>query len=543
MSRTLLALLPLGLLLGCGGEPAEPVGEGDDRADEIVVPDGKLDDFFTSSGREYWVTGTATVTIEEALATATPERKRARALQLVALKNVAISWFLNGYLIDKEDEDTNKAYGGFAALTRFASEEGGELIAVNARSFHFTYSVQVAGSKTLLSRLPGTTSSAGKRFALQLGKVSNEDLARLDFNAEWYRDAPWSSFDPGKLPAEQVETMELVIKAQTVSKDAYLAYDRLFADGQLSIGVHFGWDYHSRQDISGSRALYTWLLGQGFASPVASYEALARTSGPLTKTIFSNGKPITVKLSLFHPGDAANGVPGPDPDTAAGGKQLEADMRKSFAEREVILFEGHSGPLYGFALANWKKTDEGDLDDSKIPGLELPSTYQIVFGDGCDTYALGQAFWKNPAKADHASLNVITSTSTTNGDTIASARRFLRALFNQTANKVVPIRLSTLTSGLDEDQGDGFDAMYGVHGVEANPRFDPMADVSKLGQACTRDAACGADGNRCTRVTSARRICTFACIDDSGCPGGSRCRAIASSTTRTVTSRQCVPNQ
>ena len=32
-------------------------------------------------------------------------------------------------------------------------------------------------------------------------RLANEDLARLEYNHEWYRDAPWSSFDPSALKA------------------------------------------------------------------------------------------------------------------------------------------------------------------------------------------------------------------------------------------------------------------------------------------------------------------------------------------------------
>ena len=179
-------------------------------------------------------------------------------------------------------------------------------------------------------------------------------------------------FDPTKLTAAELEKMPMTMTQQTASSDAWLAYDRLLADGEISIAVHFGWDYWDRYDIKGSRNLYNYLVGQGFASPVASYDKLDRTSGPLTKTIQSNGKPVVVKIWIFHPGDPANSVLGPDPDTDAGGKILEADMRDSLAHREVIVFEGHSGPLYGFALANWRKTDEGDMDDSKIPTAQMP---------------------------------------------------------------------------------------------------------------------------------------------------------------------------
>ena len=44
----------------------------------------------------------------------------------------------------------------------------------------------------------------------------------------------------------------------------------------------------------------------------------------------------------------------------------------------------------------------------------MPRTYQIVVANGCNTYDLGQAFWKNPGKADHTNINVITTTSFSN---------------------------------------------------------------------------------------------------------------------------------
>jgi len=335
--------------------------------------------------------------------------------------------------------------------------------------------------------------------------------------------------------------MAITLTAQTASTDAWLAYDRLLADGEITIAVHFGWDYWDRYDLKGSRNLYNFLVDNGFASPVASYDALDRTSGPLTKTIQSNGKPVVVKIWIFHPGDPANHVLGPDPDTDAGGKILEADMRDSLAHREVIVFEGHSGPLYGFALANWRKTLEGDMDDSKIPTAEMPKTYQIVLANGCDTYDLGQAFWLNPAKASHDNLNVITTTDFSNAGTEASAERLLKALFNQTSGKLVPVKVSELTRGLDKDQGYGFSSMYGVHGVDHNPKYDPMSDADKLCAACTTNAQCGADGNRCTKISSSQKACTFECIDDSGCPSGYSCRAVASATSRTVKTHQCVP--
>jgi hypothetical protein len=276
---------------------------------------------------------------------------------------------------------------------------------------------------------------------------------------------------------------------------------------------------------------------QGFRSPVAGYEKLLRTSGPLTKTIRANGRDVRVKLSLYHPGDASQNVPGPDPDTDEGGRDLEADARESLKSREVVVWAGHSGPLYGFALANWKKTAEGDLDDSEIPTLELSRNYQLVVANGCNTYAFGQAFWANPAKADHSNVNVVTTTSFSNAGTDASARRVVTALTNQTNGRVAASRISELASSLDSAQGGWFDTMFGVHGIDANPKYNPLSDKSKLCASCAADADCGADGNHCSQISSTQRVCTTGCIDDSGCAQGYACKSL-----RNVTEKQCVPS-
>ena len=45
---------------------------------------------------------------------------------------------------------------------------------------------------------------------------------------------------------------------------------------------------------------------------------------------------------------------------------LEADLRNSMKTRDIVVFEGHAGPFYGFSMANWNKTNEGDFDDSEM---------------------------------------------------------------------------------------------------------------------------------------------------------------------------------
>src|SRR5262249_55795704 len=163
--------------------------------------------------------------------------------------------------------------------------------------------------------------------------------------------------------AAKKETLTLDVRTETASTDAWWDYTRLLADGKLDIDVYFGWDYHSNYHLKHSREFYDWLLrSKGFKSPVASFDAYTRTSGPLTRTLNANGKTVTVEVRILY------GKPGSDtdPDTDAGGKVLENEMRDSVKKRDVIVYSGHSGPFYGFALADWRKTDEGDFDDADM---------------------------------------------------------------------------------------------------------------------------------------------------------------------------------
>jgi hypothetical protein len=99
--------------------------------------------------------------------------------------------------------------------------------------------------------------------------------------------------------------------------------------------------------------------------------------------------------------------------------------------------------------------------------------------------------------------------------------------------------ISQLTSGLDDAQGPFFSTMYGVHGIDANPKFDPTADRSTLCRACSASNDCGGDGNRCTQLSASESACTYGCTADVGCPDGFSCNAILSE--GSIKTHQCVP--
>ncbi|MEZ4473106.1 MAG: lamin tail domain-containing protein [bacterium] len=536
MRKLVVPSVAFGLLAGCGeeGTTAGPGAGSDDVLS--VVEFGKEDNFLSQSAQEYLLTGTTTVAIEAEYAGRSFEERLQRARDLVPFRQTVIGWFLNAYMIEKSSHDSNQGYGGFKALTKNGSWEDLDLREVDELTFEFDFRQEIAGPLNLLSVLPTQVATDGTRtFDLIIGRVGTAEMQKLETNSEWYRQAPWSSFKPDTLDASRIEKVTLTIEAEPRSADAWFDYAALIDDGVLDIGLHFGWDYHDAYHLKHSEATYSWLLGRGFKSPVGSYDELAHDSGPLTKDLLTPLGPVQVKVSLFwgKPGAAT------DPDTDAGGRQLEADMLESLKTRDIIMYSGHSGPFYAFALANWRKTDEGDVDDSEIPEAEMPERYQVVLAEGCDTYALGQAFFQNPAKRDRKNIDIITTTSFSNAGTPAAVQDFLAAFVgtNTGADLSGIPRLGALLSDLDANS-PWFTTMYGVYGLDDNPHTHPFAKTENLCATCVADSDCGGSGNLCVRLADGNRACSYECTTDEACGEGFLCQAAQSG--GFIRSRVCV---
>jgi hypothetical protein len=278
--------------------------------------------------------------------------------------------------------------------------------------------------------------------------------------------------------------------------------------------------------------LFTWLKDQGFRAPVTTWDKLTPDLGPFTRTVKADGKTVTVEVRMYF------GKPGTstDPDTDAGGRVLEGLAVASLATRDVIIYSGHSGPFYGFALANWKKTEEGDLDDADIRVASMPrDRYQVVLAEGCDTYQLGTAFKENPNKAGK-NVDVITTTSFSDASSPASVENFISALLaRDTLARLRPQPVSTLLTRLDGASA-GFTSLYGMHGIDDNPGLVPWAKTANfggvLGQRRLRRP-----GNLASRRPrqAVHRGCTGA-----GAGGaGYTCKAVASSSSSTIYGRAC----
>jgi hypothetical protein len=516
---------------------AEP--DDEEPEDGFFVEDGKEDDFFSLTAQEYLLEGQATVTIEASLATATAAEKERRVKELIGYRQIAIAWFLTQYMVDKEDDAANASFGGFGGIAKAGAFEDLAVRAIDSRKYEFTFRQIVAGKRDLISLLPTRAGTGGARlFDLEVGTPSNTDLARLETNAEWYRDAPWNDWNPANVAADKKETLTFSIKAEKASSDAWFDYKRLVADGVVDIDVHFGWDYHNAYHEKHARALFDWLADAGFRKPVASFAALTRTSGDFTKTINADGRSITYKVRIFY-GKTGTDT---DPDTDAGGIVLENDMKTSLRTRDITIFSGHSGPFYGFALANWKKTSEGDLDDADMRVADMPrDRYQIVFAEGCDTYQIGQAFKDNPNKQG-VNIDVITTTSFSNAESPAAVQDFITAITaRDSRNRLRPQTAKSLLKDLDSNSY-WFHTMYGMHGIDDNPALHPFAKAANIGKRCSVNADCGGLGNMCVSFgASAGKRCTAACAADRGCPSSYACKALASAASSTIYANACAP--
>lgn len=509
--------------------------------DVIVVPDGKEDDFLSLSGQEYVIEGRHTIQLEEEYLEADEETRMARVRELVGYWQVAIAWFLTQYFIEKDEEDANHDFGGFGAMARANTYEDLDIRQEGDLTYSFAVYQLIAGHPDLLQKMDLTPRPDGSHeFVLTIGTPSNEELARLETNHEWYRQSPWSPWNPASVDESRKTDLTLTIRQEVESFDAWFDYEALFEDALLTIDVHFGWDYHNDYHIRHAEGLFNWLQREGFEAPVATFAELNRTSGPFTRTIQINERVIGVEVRIFY------GHPGPDsdtnPDSDEGGRVLEQDMRESLSTRDVIIYSGHSGPFYGFALANWRSTEEGDLDDSEISSVEMPADrYQIVFAEGCDTYHIGESFRRNPSKPNGTLLDIITTTAPSNASSPAAVQDLISALLRADAEgRHDPRTIRALLRDLDNNSF-WYDTMYGVHGIDDNPQLHPYAQVDQMCVPCETDEDCGGPGNRCVGVGDSGKHCAPSCTTDAACPGDARCRDVATSWNNTIFDAVCVP--
>ena len=564
-------------LSGCGNEPAAANDEN------LIAPAGKEDNYFSNVAQEFYAKATPVIELAASYTDKTDAQRLTRARKIMEGRTKQIAWFLHVYLIDKSHHDEHSEYGGLRAMVLQGSYESDSLRPDPENPLRFTYSfkIQVGGTKNLLklvrdaNKLPADADT----FELQMAKLSNDRVARFSHSS--YGAGDWT---PESCNCD-VESLPVTIEPIDPSNDGYLPLAKMLSDGVMDISVHFGWDYHARYDIYHSRSFYNWLVDRmGFTSPVSKYEELNRLSGPLVKEVTVNGEKVLMKVSIFRPDpcvdwDEAGPYGGwskeadkdenykkrscPDykwsddadiqkqananPTTNAGGGNLMKDLKDSLKTRDAIIFTGHSGYTYSYALASWYKTSAGDLDPPEIKKLDLPKDKaQLFVISGCDTYHVGEAFKQNPNKLGLGNADVITTTSCSNSGDRDDTKDISKERVGDEKGALEATPYSTLMSKLNPTSylpysKYSFFTMYGVYGIDDNPTASPLGDLTKTCATCTKDSDCGAAGNVCVRLNDTEKVCATECVNDSGCGENNVCRQFGSATSGYLKGLVCVP--
>jgi hypothetical protein len=172
---------------------------------------------------------------------------------------------------------------------------------------------------------------------------------------------------------------------------------------------------------------------------------------------------------------------------------------------------------------------------------DMAEKYQVVVAEGCDTYMIGQAFLNNPHK-NGKNIDIITTTSFSNASTPDTVESFITKLIEvDSSGRHRPRTLKSLLEDLDADSSWGFHTMYGIHGIDDDPKLHPYATPGKACKVCKVNADCGGPGNSCITVGRSGKRCAAACTDDSGCGAGYACRKVASASSSTIYASMCVP--
>ncbi len=470
-----LLTIPVLFATACSSASEEPSTES--GSDEI--------NYRSTSGQEFALATNVTFKLSAETAALTGDAKSAAVLaQATTLRDNVLNT-ISTELDKLWPEEMRTSAANVAVQYRQASAKLDDLKELpDGAGYSFAVSGEFAGIKDLETKLPMKTVD-GKTF--------------LPINA-----------DLGAGPQE----LHVTVTPIASSLNAYPKYLDLFEDG-LDISAHFGGDHNTPpQDINHARSLYDDLLASGFKSPVAKFEDLKIDSGPLKSTIKVKGAEVVVRVNIFH-------VDMSTPDT----RDLVVLAYKNAAKTaDVIIYDGHAGrrlDYSGVVLAYNPARSSIPANDFKT--FETTTKQQVYLFNGCETYTgYADKLYENP-KRNAENTDVIT---TGNYSAIQSKANqvisFIHSFIDQKTGNWIPRSWDSVLTRMNTVGERSWVHIYGVHGLDDNPKASPLADLSKVGAICTQDSDCGAVDSRCI-VTATKKVCGIACADTAGCPAGTKC--------------------
>lgn len=472
--RLLLGLSFTGLLATACGATTETVASGDDEIN-----------YRSTAGQEFTLTTTVTFPVpDEAKALEGDARQAAITARADALRTqvaAAISADLDRIWPEEkrtEGEGLVIQYHQGSATMRDLKQADGGLYAI-------TVSGEFSATNDIASKLP----------------------MKKDGDASYYP----LTFDAGSGPQE----LRLVLAPVERSSNAYPKYLELFEDG-LDVSVHVGGDHNTPpQDINHARSIYDDLVRSGFKAPAAKFEDLKLDSGPFTKQVVVSGKPVDVRIRLYH-------VDMAPPDAR---QPLVDAYKASMKSADVVIYDGHAGrrlDYSGVVLAY--NPARVSVPATEFASIESTAKQQIYLFNGCETYTgYADKLFENPNRKPENTDVVTTANYSAIFPQALQVNAFLHALLDAKNGTWVPRSWDSILGKMNAVGERAWVHVYGVTGIDDDPNASPLADPSKVGAACRTDADCGAADSRCLQKSSTERVCGIACADDAGCPSGTKC--------------------
>lgn len=469
-----LLTIPVVFATACSSaeEPSTDSGE-----DEI--------NYRSTSGQEFGLSTNVTFKLTAESAALTGDAKAAAALaQATTLRDTVLTT-ISSELDKLWPEDMRISNANVAIQYRQASAALSDLKELpDGAGYSLTVSGEFAGIKDLEKKLPMKTVD-GKTF--------------LPINADLGAGA---------------QELQVTITPIARSLNAYPKYLELFQDG-LDISAHFGGDHNTPpQDINHARSLYDDLVASGFKSPVAKFEDLKIDSGPLKSTIKVKGAEVVVRVNIFH-------VDMSTPDTRA----LVVNAYKNAAKTaDVIIYDGHAGrrlDYSGVVLAY--NPARSSIPANEFKNFETTTKQQVYLFNGCETYTgYADKLYENPKRTPENTDVITTGNYSAIQAKANQVIAFIHSFIDQRSGNWIPRSWDSVLTRMNTVGERSWVHIYGVHGLDDNPKASPLADVSKVGARCTTDADCGAADSKCI-VTATKKVCGMACADTAGCPSGTKC--------------------
>ncbi|HRH00738.1 MAG TPA: hypothetical protein PLR99_31065 [Polyangiaceae bacterium] len=469
--------LALGLVAGSAGCSAAVDDEAAANSEDEL-------NYRSTAGQEFALTTRVTFKPSAAITALQGAEKDAAVRAKADELRLAVTTAITGELDRIWPEDQRISDAGVAIQFRQDTATTSALDAT-ADGYAFTVNAEFAGINDLLRKLPLTT-EGGKTFLPVPATLDGEALK-----------------------------LQVFITPIERSRNAYPKYLALFADG-LDIAVHVGGDHNDPpKDIDHARSIYDDLVANGFRSPVARFEDLKIDSGPLTSAIKVKGAEVAVRVRIVH-------VDMSTPDT----RQLLVDAYKASAKSaDVVIYDGHAGRSLGYSgVVVAYKPARVAIPAATFKDIESTDKQQVYLFNGCETYTgYADELYKNP-KRNPENTDVIT---TGNYSAIQSKANqviaFIHSFIDGRGGAWIPRSWDSVLGRMNAVGERSWVHVYGVHGIDENPKVSPLADVRKVGASCTQDADCGAADSRCLQVSSSRKVCGVACADSAGCPSGTKC--------------------